>query len=358
VSTKHVPICDCGWQGSPTTPARVSYSFRQHSCARQAAKDAKAENGRAIAARIDHTPKPCHHKQVTHVHGTRACYVLDKCRCIPCGQDRARWERASSRAKAYGRWDNLVDATPAREHVAALAAQGMGLKRIVAVSDVSQGLLWKLVYGKRHKDGSRIPSVRITKSANQRILALRLDLADGARIDSTGTSRRIQALVAIGWSQSKIAARLGILRSNFTAIAQGRTDVTVTRAKAVADLYDQLWDQTPPHVEWRAHIAYSRSLSYSAKAGWVVPMAWDEDTIDNPDTTPDLGQASPLSGRPNKFSIEDIDFILDNDPLTIDQLADRLHVTRDTIEHRLARSDRRDLLARMIRNKTVQENAA
>jgi len=89
-----------------------------------------------------------------------------------------------------------------------------------------------------------------------------------------------------------------------------------------------------------------------------VPLAWDEDTIDNPAATPDLGDVSPLSGRPNKFSVEDIDFILDNDPLTIEQLADRLHVTRDTIEHRLSRADRRDLLARMIRNKTVQENAA
>jgi len=358
MSTKHVPICDCGWHGTPTTPARVAYSFRQHSCARQITKDAKAANGRAIAARVDHTPKPCHHKQTTHVHGTRACYVLDKCRCTPCGQDRAHWERTSSRAKAYGRWDNLVDAGPAREHVATLAAQGMGLKRIVAVSDISQGLLWKLVYGKRHQDGSRVPSVRITKSANERILAVRLDLADGARIDSTGTTRRIQGLVAIGWSQSKLAVRLGMLRSNFTAIAQGRTDVTVTRAKAVADMYDELWNTAPPHTEWRDHIAYSRSLSYAAKAGWVVPMAWSDDDIDNPNATPDLGEQEQVAHRPQKFSIEDVDFILDNDPLTIDQLADRLHVTRDTIEHRLARTDRRDLLARMIRNKTVQEYAA
>jgi len=358
MSTKHVPICDCGWQGSPTTPARVAYSFRQHSCARQITKDAKAANGRAIAARVDHTPKPCHHKQVTHVHGTYACYVLDRCHCTPCSTERSRWERTTSRAKAYGRWDNLVDATPAREHITALAAQGMGLKRIVAVSDISQGLLWKLIYGKRHKDGSRIPSVRITKSAHARILAIRLDLADGAKISSIGTTRRIQALVAVGWSQSKIAARLAIGRANFTALAQGRTGVTTARAKAVADLYDQLWNTAPPRAEWRDKIAYTRSIRYAALAGWVVPMAWDEDTLDNPEATPDLGQVSLLNGRPMKFELEDIDFILDNDPLTIDQLADRLHVTRDTIEHRLARTDRRDLLARMIRNKTVQENAA
>ena len=286
MSTKHVPICDCGWQGSPTTPARVAYSFRQYSCARQITKDAKVEHGRAIAARIDHTPKPCHHKQTTHVHGTRACYVLDRCRCTPCSQDRARWERVSSRAKAYGRWDNLVDAGPAREHVTALTAQGMGLKRIVAVSDISQGLLWKLIYGKRQKDGSRIPSVRVTKSAHERILAVRLDLADGACVDSIGTTRRIQALVAVGWSQSKIAARLGVTPANFTAIAHGRSGVTTARARAVSDLYDQLWDQVPEHAEWRAHIAYSRALNYAVAAGWVVPQGWDDEDLDNPDARP------------------------------------------------------------------------
>ena len=358
MSTKHVPICDCGWQGSPTTPARVAYSFRQYSCARQITKDAKVEHGRAIAARIDHTPKPCHHKQTTHVHGTRACYVLDRCRCTPCSQDRARWERVSSRAKAYGRWDNLVDAGPAREHVTALTAQGMGLKRIVAVSDISQGLLWKLIYGKYRPDGTRNPSKRVRSVTEQTILAITLDLAGGAKVDSVGTTRRIQALVAIGWSQSKIAARLGVNPANFLGLAHGRTGVTTARAKAIADLYDELWNTTPPRAGHRDKIAYARSVRYAALAGWSVPMAWDEDTIDNPTALPDLGQSAPLNGRPNKFSIEDIDFILDNDPLTIDQLADRLHVTRDAIEHRLARSDRRDLLARMLRNKTVQEYAA
>lgn len=106
----------------------------------------------------------------------------------------------------------------------------------------------------------------------------------------------------------------------------------------------------------KVDIAYSRALSYATKAGWVVPMAWDD--IDDPAATPDLGEAAHRNGRPNKFEVEDIDFILDNDPLTIDQLARRLHVGRSVIEHRLARNDRCDLLSRMLRNKTVQENVA
>jgi plasmid maintenance system antidote protein VapI len=331
-------------------------ALRRHSCATVRERAARAQR-RLDRLAASGPEQPCHHK-THHPHGNRVRYVIDKCRCRPCRDANSTDNRRRVRDQMYGN-PSYVDAGPARAHIEALTAAGMGLKRIVAVSDISQGQLWKLIYGKRRHGGERTPSRRIRPATEARILAITLDLADGARVDSTGTSRRIQALVAVGWSMSKIATRLGIDRGNFTALAQGRTAVTVAHAKAVTTLYDQLWDQVPEHAEWRAYIAYSRSLSYAAKAGWVVPMAWDEDTIDNPDASPDLaGTTGGINGRPNKFEIEDIDFILDNDPLTIEQLADRLHVTRNTIEHRLAQAERRDLLARMIRNKTVQENAA
>jgi transcriptional regulator with XRE-family HTH domain len=255
----------------------------------------------------------------------------------------------------YGH-DAYVDATPARAHITALMAAGMGLKQIVAVSDISQGLLWKLIYGKRRTDGTRTPSKRIRLVTEQTILTITLNLADGARIDSTGTTRRIQALVAIGWSQSKIAARLGILRSNFTALAHGQTDVTVAHANAVADLYDELWNTAPPRAGHRDKIAYSRSIRYATLAHWCVPMAWDTETIDDPAAKPDLGLHDNLTGG-KRVHVDDIEFLADQG-LTIEQVAHRMSVVKSTIEHACARSDRRDLLARMIRNKTVQEYAA
>ena len=39
----------------------------------------------------------CSHKRVTHVHGTRACYVHDHCPCGPCRQ--ANTAYANSRAR-------------------------------------------------------------------------------------------------------------------------------------------------------------------------------------------------------------------------------------------------------------------
>jgi transcriptional regulator with XRE-family HTH domain len=328
----------------------AAYALRRHSCTTVIERAARAQR-RLDRLALSGPEQPCTHDN-RHPHGNRVRYVIDKCRCRPCRDSTRAYEQARGKARAYGKV-SYVNADPARAHIRALQAQGMGWKRIARAAGIDSSVVWKLLYG----DPSRpqAPSRRIRPATEAKILAVTLNLAGGACIDSTGTTRRIQALVAIGWSQSKIAARLGVTPANFTALAHGRIQVTTARAKAVAALYDQLWDQVPPHVEWRAHIAYSRALNYAAHAGWVVPMAWDEDTIDNPAATPDItGITGVPTGRPNKFEIEDIDFILDNDPLTIEQLADRLHVTRDTIEHRLARTNRRDLLARMIRNKTVQ----
>jgi len=277
--TEVVSYCACGYATKPCTPARAAYSFGRHSCDTHRERVARRQR-RLDRLAASGPEQPCTHP-ARHVHGTYVAYVIDLCRCRPCRDANRAYVAGLTRRTMYGK-AAYVDAGPARAHIEALTAAGMGLKRIVAVSDISQGLLWKLIYGKTRPDGTRTPSKRIRAATQTAILAVRLDLADGARIDSTGTTRRIQALVAVGWSQSQLAARLGILRSNFTAIAQGRTDVTVAHAKAVSALYEQLWDQVPEHAQWRAHIAYSRAVNYAAAAGWVPPMAWSEETIDDP----------------------------------------------------------------------------
>ena len=281
--TEVVSFCACGYATKPCSPAAAAYSFGRHSCDTYRERVARGQR-RLDRLALSGPEQPCTHK-THHQHGTYVCYVIDLCRCRPCRDANRAYVAGLTRRHLYGH-AAYVDAAPARAHIIALTAAGMGLKRIVAVSDISQGLLWKLIYGKTRPDGTRTPSKRIRAATQSAILAVRLDLAGGARIDSTGTTRRIQALVAIGWSQSQLAARLGILRSNFTALAQGRTDVTVTHAKAVSALYEQLWDQVPEHAEWRAHIAYSRALNYAVAAGWVVPQGWDDEDLDNPDARP------------------------------------------------------------------------
>lgn len=279
----------CGWSGTYDTPKRGDYAKRKHSCDKHREKAARAERHAARMAAVDRTPKPCRHKEADHVHGTYAAYVLDFCRCQPCVEARAAYDRDRHRQQAYGRWDHYVDATPAREHVQSLMAQGMGLKRIVAVSDISQGVLWKLVYGKRQANGSQTPTRRVRKDTLERILAIPLDLADGAKVDATGTTRRVQALMALGWSSAKIGRRLGILTSNMAPLVHGQRQVVKTTADAVRDLYDELSMTLPPQETHRDKIAASRARNMAKANGWLPPLAWDDERIDDPTYRPSAG---------------------------------------------------------------------
>ena len=135
----------CGWQGTYASAAKGDYAKRRHSCEKWTAKLAGQQRHAERFAAVDRTPKPCLHKRADHQHGTRAAYVLDRCRCFPCSTANAQAETHRERQKAYGRYDKYVDAQPVRDHVRALMAQGMGWKRVAAAAGVSGSSMWKLM---------------------------------------------------------------------------------------------------------------------------------------------------------------------------------------------------------------------
>lgn len=258
----------CSWTGTYVTAGMADYAKRRHSCQKQQRLDARLERGRLLRAGVDRTPKPCLHPIAEHQHGTYACYTLDGCRCQPCCAAVSRYENNRKRQQAYGRWDNFVDADPARRHVHALMAQGMGLKRIAAQTEISNGSLSKLVYGRRGETVSK----RIRKDIATRLLAVELDLADAIVVDGGDTARRLQALVANGWSMTKLGARLGISGANFNPTVRGLHRVQVRTAKAVHALYIELADQAPPEATHRDKIAASRARRMAAERGWLPPL--------------------------------------------------------------------------------------
>lgn len=285
MSAAFVSSCECGFSGRYSSQAKADYALRRHSCERWQRRAEAARKAAAREAAVDRTPKPCLHKEADHQHGTHACYALDRCRCRPCSDANAAYESTRIRLKAYGRWNGLVDAEPARAHVLELMAQGMGIKRVVKVSGVPQGVLWKLLYG-RH---GGTPSRRIKPATEARLLAVRLDLADGAKIANVGTARRLQALVALGWSQSKLARRLEVEATNFGRLIHARQQTTVGTARAVRELYDELSMQLPPETDHRDKIAAARSRNYAKAHGWLPPLAWDDELLDDPDYFPEPG---------------------------------------------------------------------
>ena len=292
--TTRITCTECGWRSNPCrSQAQAAYALRRHSCAKERARQAAHRRGRARKAAIDRTPKPCLHKVAEHRHGTRACYVLDKCRCEPCAAANAATERQRARLSAYGRWQPYVDAAPTRAHVEKLRAAGMGLKQVAAVSGVPHGGIAKLMYGEPRR--GLAPSKRIRWETAIRLQAVHATidtLAGGARIDPTGTRRRVQALVALGWSQSQLCARIGMTASNFGHTLENAS-IQARTARTVAALYDELWDTPPPEAEHREKIAASRARRYAAARGWTPPLAWADTDIDDPAAHPNATGYDP-----------------------------------------------------------------
>lgn len=232
------------------------------------------------------TVRDCRCPQARHVHGTKLAYIRDKCRCDQCRTASVAYDRAHRRQLAYGRYDSLVDAEPVRAHVRMLSEHGVGRRQIIRLAGVSGGVLTRLMYGMTRGDGSkRAPSVRVSKSVAERVLSVQPgDLAGCALIDATGTRRRLQALVAIGWSQSKLAAHLGMTPSSFGKTLR-RDRVTVATRDAVADLYERLWNVAPPQTCGRDKVACSRARRHAAESGWLPPLAWDDDDLDKTEVT-------------------------------------------------------------------------
>jgi hypothetical protein len=130
---------------------------------------------------------------------------------------------------------------------------------------------------------------------------------DRLYIDSTGTVRRIRALQAIGWSLSDIDEALGHRAgTNYAHNLTRQERVHLTTAQRVAAVYDKLSMRLGPS---------DRCRSAARRRGWLPPLVWDDDTIDDPD-------ARPHGGRDRSYKH-------DIDPITVERVlaGDRLPMT-------------------------------
>jgi hypothetical protein len=53
-------------------------------------------------------------------------------------------------------------------------------------------------------------------------------------------------------------------------------------------VYDQLWDKEPPRGTRYERSNATAASRWAKSNGWVPPLAWDDDTIDNPDAIPQV----------------------------------------------------------------------
>lgn len=263
-----------------------------------------------VARRGDRTPKPCTHDG-KHRHGTKVAYQKDRCRCDPCTEAAVRYDRNRRRKIAYGQWDPrpwLVDATEAREHLRKLAARGMGEARIAELSGLSHHPLRTIKQG----------APRAHEATVAAILSIPLDapVAPGTRLDATGTKRRVQALACMGWSLERIGREAGIYgRGNMFALLIFHDKVTARVERAVREVYERLWDKEPTWSNISQKGVVTRTKNLAKKRGWAPPLAWDEETIDDPEAKPNWGpppKKYPRNGNRHVVTnevIEDLEWL-------------------------------------------------
>lgn len=209
--------------------------------------------------------------------------------CTPCTRAHAAVNRRGQHRRGVPSMGPLVDAAPVREHVLRLRADGLGRKQLARASGVSPELLFRLLNGQPHRGLG--PTQRMRMDRALAILAIRPRLKYlGTRIDvdGTGTRRRLQALTCLGWTQVRLARELGMQQRRLNQLVH-QDRVGAGNALAIRNLYDRLWE-TPPPVKNRNEREGARRARVRAEdAGWAPPMAWDEDTIDDPAARPDFG---------------------------------------------------------------------
>lgn len=225
-------------------------------------------------------------------HGTRNKYVHEQCRCADCRAANTTaermWRRRHAHIQAGAAQPPMVDSAPTREHVLALMASGIGFKRVARMAMVATSTVGNLIYG---RPGLPPPPTIRAETARRLLGITTPDPAPGALVDATGTHRRLQALVAVGWSGFAIMQQLGREPTNFGQLFQ--VDRVLARtASDVRELYDRIWDMPSPNHTGHHRAAAERARRYAAERGWAPPAAWDDDTIDDPATTPQGVRAS------------------------------------------------------------------
>lgn len=105
----------------------------------------------------------------------------------------------------------------------------------------------------------------------------------------TGTRRRIRALAALGWTMQHIGAAAGMTKAAVTIVSNSpRKYIYTATATKIMTAYEKL-SGTPGPSPWARARAY--------KYGWAPPLAWDDDTIDDPSARPQTGMQRRISDR-------------------------------------------------------------
>ncbi|MGW0626479.1 hypothetical protein [Streptomyces sp. NPDC002758] len=210
-------------------------------------------------------------------HGTtarakgRPSAGVKACPCRPCRDAENAYDKRRRLLNETGR-TLMVDATPTREHLANLFAEGAGWIQLGAAASCSTSTLVAILRGER---------TEITRRVASRILAVEATdaLPPNRHVSAIGSIRRCRALIAAGHRFLDIAeaSPLDLATVRYIINAQP-ANVSARTAAGVVTAYEALSGQPGNSA---------RSLNRGAREGWRDPQWWEDyGRIDDPDFDP------------------------------------------------------------------------
>ena len=110
----------------------------------------------------------------------------------------------------------------------------------------------------------RIPNVK-TASRKESYEKRRRIHGGSTMVDATGSVRRLQALMAMGWSFSRLERDYGVPTQCFKDVVARNSKVGVDLAALIRRVYDEQWDQESPSSTAIERQSVSRAKSWAKK---------------------------------------------------------------------------------------------
>jgi hypothetical protein len=242
--------------------------------------------------------------------------------------------------------------TPAEAWAAfdVMAARGMSVKEIALAAGLNVDSMYGMT-GER-KRGHQRALHPLHRSALIRAEEQTRDVQPG-RCLIVGTTRRARALACMGWSTEAVAAASGLTLPQVQYVKTGPY-ATIGRdtANAIAAAYERL-----SHLDGGQRQTQGRARA----AGWHPPIAWDDDTIDDPAAQPWVPNTvtipGPLRQKHEAFqrTLSYIDAVRVGRDL--DRIAYDHGVTPDAVLRHLERYGRKVLARHLLKTRARDANS-
>jgi hypothetical protein len=201
-------------------------------------------------------------------HGDYGYARKHRCQCLPCLTAQRRYAKGLNFDHARG-VARRIDAAPVRAHLQWLLDGGARRHEIARAAGLADSVLKNILVGKPGKG----PAEYVLRPTAEKILAL--NHVDGL-MSAVGLRRRIEALEYLGHTKAQIGEAMGVTESWIFELLKLER-VKATTVHALDEVYRQmsLSAGSSERIRWRAY-----------RRGFVGPMCWDEDTIDDPTAEP------------------------------------------------------------------------